>query len=68
MKCYVDITTIDNEWREFIVATDVTETIRILKQCMVKNEPVILEDDYGGIDIINCNKILHIKVKRIGGK
>lgn len=68
MKCFVDITTIDNDWREFVVATDVKETVEILRRCMSKNEPIVLEDDYGATDIINCNKILTIKVKRIGAK
>lgn len=70
MKCYVDITTDDNanDYREFAVGTDVKETVEYLKQCMVKNEPIVLEDDYGIVNIINCNKILNIKVKRIGGK
>lgn len=68
MKCFVDITTIDNSWREFAVATDVKETVNVLKQCMTKNEPIVLEDDYGHINIINCNKIINIKVKRIGAK
>ena len=68
MKCYVDITTDDNDWREFVVATDIGATVVKLKQCMSKNEPIVLEDDYGAINIINCNKILTIKVKRIGGK
>lgn len=68
MKCYVDVTTEDNEWREFAVATDIAETVVKLKHCMAKNEPIVLEDDYGAINIINCNKILNIKVKRIGAK
>ena len=68
MKCYVDVTTDDNTWREFVVATDIGETVVKLKQCMTKNEPIILEDDYGAICIINCNKIINIKVKRIGTK
>lgn len=66
MKCFVDVTTEDNDWREFAVATDVAETVVKLKHCMAKNEPIILEDDYGQVNIINCNKIINIKVKRIG--
>ena len=68
MKCFIDITTVDNEWREFAVKTDIAESVLKLKQCMSKNEPIVLEDDYGHINIINCNKIINIKVKRIGGR